>query len=148
MWYRNNHFNKKLLFNRLCRFLDISKSMKKNSMEMEINSFARAEQYNFLPEDRARIIILRTLYSTLIENDRLGYLYGLNLYVIIQYMLKHELFAVVSMMFQRLVIKVRFQITMENPRPTRSLEPDAKLYWNQFFDRIDADIRTNGLLSR
>ena len=115
---------------------------------MEINSFARAEQYNFLPEYRARIIILRTLYSTLIENDRLGYLYGLNLYVIIQYMLKHELFAVVSMMFQRLVIKVRLQITMENPRPARSLDPYAKLYWNQFFDRIDADIRTNGLLSR
>ena len=114
---------------------------------MEINSFAMAEEYDFLPEDRARYSIIRTLYSTLVVNDRLGYLYGLNLHVITQYMFEHELFEVVSMMFQRLVLKFRFQLTMENPLPVHFLDSYAKIYWNQFFDRIDADIRTNGFLS-
>ena len=112
---------------------------------MELDSFAMAESDNFLPEDRARTSILRALYFTLVGEDRLGYLYGLSTNVVIAYMIKHELFVVVSMMFQSLVLKVRFQTTMENPRPVRSVYPDAKSYWDQFFDRIDEDIRRNGL---
>ena len=140
MWYSTNYSNKQLLFNRLCKYIDRSKSMYKNTMEMEINSFARTDNDNSIGENRVRYLILRTLYTTLVVNGRLGYLYGINPYIIVQYMFEHQIFPAVSMMFQKLMIKSRLH-------PDRPLSSYAELYWNQFFDRIDADIRTNGLPS-
>ena len=145
MWFQSSITRKKQLVKRICKLLRLSTSMKKTTIELDKNTIEMAEDDKSSEQCRSIMCIEGQLYDVLVEEDRFGCLYGISLDHIIAFMLKHDLFWVVSMMFQRLKIKSRLQSTSaKRPRPYHSILPDAKKYWIQFFERIEEDIRCNG----